>query len=162
MPNCSAKSFRDISNSTRIGGEMCRYMVPTRLILAKDFVKKLLVTDPAERLTAKQALRHPFITREYAQIPTQPLYRIPEPLKSITSRLKNITVYFLLILGSVQYSKRQTAIFKADYPAQNRYPRNKRWNQEFCYFESAGTRTKCPICNEGQKACFVVPREFSW
>ena len=105
---------------------MCRFMVPTRLILAKDFVKKLLVTDPAERLTAKQALRHPFITREYAQIPTQPLYRIPEPLKSITSRLKNITVYFLLILGSVQYSKRQTAIFKADYPAQNRYPRNKR------------------------------------
>ena len=35
--------------------------------MAKDLIRKLLTIDPLERLTAAQALRHPYLVNGYAR-----------------------------------------------------------------------------------------------
>lgn len=57
--------------------------------LAKDFVSKLLVVDPKRRMTAEQALEHPWlVTAESERIPTENLAYVAENLKDRQARNK--------------------------------------------------------------------------
>ncbi|CAM9766112.1 unnamed protein product [Chrysoparadoxa australica] len=53
---------------------------------AKNFISKLLVTEPSKRLTAQEALEHPWITKDYDAVPPAVL---PEDMKQrISYRLR--------------------------------------------------------------------------
>lgn len=51
------------------------------LTIAKDFIRRLLVVDPKLRLTAQQALEHPFITENWGSTPPYTRAIINRPVK---------------------------------------------------------------------------------
>lgn len=63
--------------------------------LAKDFICKLLIVDPASRWTAAQALNHPFILNNCTEIP-KPIFPIPATPRTVPTTIlyqqKNVKV----------------------------------------------------------------------
>eukprot|EP01016_Furgasonia_blochmanni_P010764 TRINITY_DN14627_c0_g1_i2.p1 TRINITY_DN14627_c0_g1~~TRINITY_DN14627_c0_g1_i2.p1 ORF type:complete len:466 (-),score=141.60 TRINITY_DN14627_c0_g1_i2:192-1589(-) len=60
--------------------------------LAKDLIQKLLVTDPSKRLTAKQALSHPWIMKE-AQLSDQPLGNLDPKIINMLRNFRSVAKF---------------------------------------------------------------------
>jgi serine/threonine protein kinase len=57
------------------------------LVSATDFVKKLLVVDPKKRMSAKEALEHPFITRVLTPT-SRPKFNLRSSMEAVLTKHK--------------------------------------------------------------------------
>lgn len=55
---------------------------------ARDLIEKMLVTDPDERITAAQALKHPWLKVDAARLSNVSLVGTSERLKTFNARMK--------------------------------------------------------------------------
>ncbi|EQC40625.1 CAMK protein kinase [Saprolegnia diclina VS20] len=65
---------------------------------AKDLIQKLLVVDPAKRLTAYDALRHPWLSPHNASISVQPLHKVAARLLRFQRGRRRLRASILAVL----------------------------------------------------------------